>query len=60
MIFRGRCASGWLLTERMIWCLLTITIVGTGHPLPSDAGVYVNSIFTGPFVFHMFYLEDGQ
>jgi hypothetical protein len=31
-----------------------VTVVGTGSPIPQDAGEYVSTFFAEPFVFHAF------
>lgn len=37
-----------------------ITIVGTGHPLPENAGTYMNTFTLGVFVFHAFYRFEEE
>lgn len=37
-----------------------VTLVGTGHELPEDAGVFINTFFMGAYVFHGFYREVGD
>ena len=32
----------------------TFVIVGTGQPIPDDAGPYIGTWQSGPFVFHVF------
>lgn len=34
-----------------------VTVVGTGHPVPEDAGRYVSTLFSDPFVFHAFWAQ---
>ena len=31
-----------------------VSIYGTGHEVPEDPGVYLNTVFVGPLVFHVF------
>lgn len=33
---------------------LSVFVVGTGNPIPSDASKYVGSFIKGPFVWHVF------
>lgn len=35
--------------------MAAVTVVGTGHPIPNDAGAYVSTFNSDPFVFHAFY-----
>lgn len=33
---------------------LVVYVVGTGHPLPTDAEIHLGSFNQGPFVWHVF------
>lgn len=47
----------WAVVDRYefpITCPRTVTIVGTGHEVPDDAGDYVGTFQDGAFVGHVF------
>ena len=31
-----------------------VAVYGTGHEVPKDPGTYLNTVFVGPLVFHVF------
>lgn len=37
----------------------TVTVRGTGHSVPDDAGEFVNTFMRSAFVFHAFYLQNS-
>lgn len=36
-----------------------VTVVGTGNAIPEDAGRYISTLFSEPFVFHAFWAAEG-
>lgn len=50
-----------------LWCSVdtdrpmrsvTVTIVGTGNPMPDNVGYFVGSVTSTPFVWHVFVASD--
>jgi len=50
----------WILVDETSEynALLTVVVVGTGHPVP-DGYTYVDTYNEGPFVWHIFVLETA-
>lgn len=36
-------------------CYRDVFVLGTGHPIPADAGAFVGSAVIDPFVWHVFF-----